>query len=340
MGGSHLVLRTEIDFDQAVRNQDYFLQPLARVIGLLRERGIEFSRTKGDIDLVDCDHGPPVTQRPFILFDRSDGAFLWWRFRPHGRITRELLENPNLLGLVKISKYRNRGMYNGDSLDTSHHGRLIRDRYLAPIPAGSNATVPPISEAAYSRIRLGVGYWGFDQCGPLDDVREADLMRRRPIDVLCAHSVEYACPAISWHRQMVLDQLSRIQGLRSVVGRGRVFLDTNYRELLLRSRICVSPWGWGETCIRDYESLLAGCVLIKPRTDFVDSSLPLDDRHYVACLPDFSDLEQRIRDVLDNWPKYASRAPQLRDYVLQARKPDRISDSYAAVFRESGMCLK
>ena len=29
-------------------------------------------------------------------------------------------------------------------------------------------------------------------------------------------------------------------------------------------------------------------MLIKPRTDFIDSGLPLDDRHYVACEPDFS----------------------------------------------------
>lgn len=82
-------------------------------------------------------------------------------------------------------------------------------------------------------------------------------------------------------------------------------------------------------------ALLAGCVLIKPRTDFIDSSLPLDERHYVACRPDFSDLQQRIREVLDDWPRYAARAPQLREYVVAARKPDRMADCYAAAFRES-----
>ena len=335
MSAGSLVFRTDIDFDQAIRQDDYFLQPLARLVEPLRERGIEFSRTHGEVEFADCDHGPPATGRPLVLFDRSDGAFLWWRFHPRGRITRDLLEASNLLGLIKISRYSNRDTYNCVTVDTSHHARLIGEVHATSMAAGSDAPVSPISESAYSRIRLGVGYWGFDQCGPLIATSDVELAGRRPIDVFCAHSVDYICPAISWHRQVVLDQLARIPGLKTVVGRGRVFLDENYRELLMRSRICVSPWGWGETCIRDYEALLAGCVLIKPRTDFIDSSLPLDERHYVACRPDFSDLQQRIGEVLDDWPRYAARAPQLREYVVAARKPDRMADCYAAAFRDS-----
>ncbi len=92
---------------------------------------------------------------------------------------------------------------------------------------------------------------------------------------------------------------------------------------------------WGETCIRDYEALLAGCVLIKPRTDFIDSAFPLTERNYVACEPDFSDLMDRVRQVLDNWSHHADRALSLRHEVLGARSPDVIADVYAAALRES-----
>ncbi|MBS0203134.1 MAG: hypothetical protein JSS49_09570 [Planctomycetes bacterium] len=339
MGETPLVFRTEINFDRAIQQDDYFLQPMARLVQPLRERGIEFSPTRGDIEFADCEQGPPSTERPFVLFDRTDGAFLWWRFHPHGTIARDLLEVPNLLGLIKISRYSRRETYNCVADDTTHHARLIREIHPVPVSAGSEALVRPISPAAYSRIRLGVGYWGFDQCGPLADLPEFAVTGRRSIDVFCAHSVNYTCPTICWHRQAVLDQLSGIPGIRTVVGRGRVFLDENYRELLLRSRICVSPWGWGETCIRDYEALLAGCVLIKPRTDFIDSALPLDERHYIACRPDFSDLNQRIHEVLDDWPRHAARAPQLRQYVVAARNPGQMADCYAAAFRESVQSL-
>lgn len=309
--------------------------PFAHIHDRLRDRGIEFHPAAGDFVFADSNHDPPAADRPLVLLDRSDGAFLWWRFQPQGQIVRTILESSNLLGLIKISRYRSRHLYNSAKTDCSHHARLIRDVRSSGAPAGSETFVEPISDRAFSRIRLGVGYWAFDQCDPLvlDGGFRED--RKRPIDVFCAVSVDYLCPTISWHRETAIDRLSRLPGIRTVLGRGRVFSDHQYRELLQRSRICVSPWGWGETCIRDYEALLAGCVLIKPRTDFIDSALPLDDRHYVACRPDFADLGERITEVLDQWPAFAARAPELREYVLRARDPNAIADQYAAAIRES-----
>lgn len=333
-----LRFQTDINFGRAIELNDEFLVPFARIQRRLRDRGIEFHPTAGDYVLADSDQGAPPTDRPLVLFDRSDGAFLWWRFKPGGQIVRAILESPNTLGLIKISRYRSHRAYNSEQTDASHHARLIREVQSGQAPAGSDMPVEAISETACSRIRLGVGYWAFDQCAPLADAGNLPSGRKRLIDVFCAVSVDYLCPTISWHRQIALDRLSRMNSLRTVLGRGRVFPDEQYRDLLQRSRICVSPWGWGETCIRDYEALLAGCVLIKPRTDFIDSALPLDDRHYVACRPDFADLGERITQVLDQWPVYAARAPELRDYVLRARNPEAIADQYASALRESVAC--
>ena len=40
-----------------------------------------------------------------------------------------------------------------------------------------------------------------------------------------------------------------------------------YVALLLESRVVVSPWGWGEWSHKDFEIVMAGCVLVKPRVD-------------------------------------------------------------------------
>ncbi len=335
MGAGALRFQTNIDFRRAIELNDEFLMPFARVHERLRERGIEFHPTSGDFIFADSDHGPPPTDRPIVLLDRSDGAFLWWRFQPQGQIVRTILESQDLMGLIKISRYPSRHIYNSEETDSSHHARLIRGSRPAQLPAGSESLIEPISNQAFSRIRLGVGYWAFDQCAPLELDHGFKEARKRPIDVFCAVSVNYVCPTITWHRETAIEQLSRLPGIRTVLGRGRVFPDQQYRELLQRSRICVSPWGWGETCIRDYEALLAGCVLIKPRTDFIESALPLDDRHYVACRPDFADLGERVAEVLDQWPVFAARTPELREYVLRARHPDAIADQYATAIRES-----
>jgi hypothetical protein len=41
----------------------------------------------------------------------------------------------------------------------------------------------------------------------------------------------------------------------------------DYIALLKQSKLVVSPWGWGEWSHKDFEILMSGCVVIKPRTD-------------------------------------------------------------------------
>jgi hypothetical protein len=308
---------------------DEYLVPLARIHHLLPERGIEFATKGGDFILADSDRGPCSWDRPVALVDRSDGAYLYWRFAPQASQIREMLFSNAFTGVIKIARYRSVATYNALIGDQGEHARQVLE--LAPShlqPAGGPAG-PPLTATEYDKLLLGTGYWSFKQCDPLASA-EIDLTGRRPIDVFCAVTVDYRCPIISWHRRQALDRLAELSGPRVVLGRGRVFSPESFRSLMCLSRICVSPWGWGETCYRDYEALLAGCVLIKPRTDFIDSQLPLDDQHYVACRPDLSDLGERIREVLDDWPRHAERREGLRQYVLHARRLDVQADLWAS----------
>ncbi len=325
---------TDVDFAQALAVHDEYLMPLAGIHERLRDYGIEFSATRGDFVFADSDRGPVATDRPTVMLDRADGAFLWWRFLPQEEIARRWLESPNLLGLIKISRYNSLEAYNSSLTAESLHARLIGETGVAALPLGRHNSVPPLTEGAFAKLRLGAGYWAFDQCaqlasGPIDD------WSHRPIDAYCSVSVDYLCPVIKWHRLQALRELRKLPQYRIVLGRGRVFTDQTYRQLMQQSRICVSPWGWGETCYRDYEALLAGCVLIKPRTDFIDSLLPLDDRHYVPCRPDFSDLAECIEQVLSEWVHSVDRRMANRQYVLQARNEDLLTSQWAAALRGS-----
>lgn len=76
-----------------------------------------------------------------------------------------------------------------------------------------------------------------------------------------------------------------------------------YFRQIRSSKIVVSPWGHGEMTIRDYETLWAGAALIKPRTDFLTTApdILVEGVTYTPCKPDWSDLEERIEEVLGNW---------------------------------------
>ena len=73
-----------------------------------------------------------------------------------------------------------------------------------------------------------------------------------------------------------------------------------------RSKIGLSPFGMGELCYRDLELIQWGCLLIKPDMSKVitepDFFKPMET--YVPVKPDWSDLNETIEKILDNFKDY------------------------------------
>ena len=63
-----------------------------------------------------------------------------------------------------------------------------------------------------------------------------------------------------------------------------------------------SPFGWGEVCFRDFESLLAGCVVIKPDCGHFETypDMYRAGETYASVRWDGSDLVAVVRQVLDS----------------------------------------
>jgi hypothetical protein len=73
-------------------------------------------------------------------------------------------------------------------------------------------------------------------------------------------------PSISYQRKLILE---RIAGdprfLTGEVGQGQ------YNRELADSKIVLSPFGWGELCIRDFEAVRSGAMLLKPDMDHLET---------------------------------------------------------------------
>lgn len=305
---------------------DEYTAPFARLLPKLRDRGITFDSQAGDIIFADGASYHADDERPAVLIDRCDTAALWWMFQPNGRVAHRYLQSDKVLALMKISRYSDRRYYQRES-EPVHSRRIRQARGESPAAKDRREQIS-LNQSEYEKLTLGLGFWAFDACGSQTD--DVDFDDARSLDVFCAITVDYDCPHISWHRRAALRGLTEMRNLRSFIARGRVLPPHVYHYLLRQARICVSPWGWGETCHRDYEALAAGCVLIKPKTDFIESLLPLDERHYVACEPDFSDLEEQISRVLGNWSDYRSQREMNRQYVMDGRNTNWLADQCAA----------
>jgi len=76
-----------------------------------------------------------------------------------------------------------------------------------------------------------------------------------------------------------------------------------YVRNLWNSKICLSPFGMGELCFRDFEAIQFGTIILKPSQSKVDSipNIMFDDVTYIPCKYDWSDLEEKIDYILTNF---------------------------------------
>lgn len=204
---------------------------------------------------------------------------------------------PDLLALsdryVKKHAYRDRADYAvariGKSNLTDHvarvHGRSFADNEIPSTPA--------LDPALAARIVVG---WNIG----LDD-KIADLAARmpppsdapRPVDV-CSRAVTTPDNWIHPLRHPVAETLAGMADRFAVlVPHGRVDQDEYYAEMQ-RSTICVSPFGYGELCWRDFEAILCGCLLVKPDMGHVETApdIFVPGVTYVPVRWDYADLPE------------------------------------------------
>jgi len=114
--------------------------------------------------------------------------------------------------------------------------------------------------------------------------------------------------------------------------RARVSQEAYYREMV-SFRIFVSPFGCGELCWRDFESILAGALLAKPDMSHL-TTLPdlfVAGETYAPVAWDYSDLEEVCSRYLDDEPLRQKIALQARRRLISALSEDWFLERFADV---------
>ena len=77
-------------------------------------------------------------------------------------------------------------------------------------------------------------------------------------------------------------------------------LDKEFKQVMKRTKIFPSPFGWGEIGVRDYESFIYGGVLLKPSLEHMLTwpNIFIEGETYVSFNWDYSDLEEKIQGLL------------------------------------------
>jgi hypothetical protein len=134
-------------------------------------------------------------------------------------------------------------------------------------------------------------------------------------------------PSIAFHRKLILEK----------IGSDRRFLlgetgQRRYNRELGNSKIVLSPFGWGELCIRDFEALRSGALLLKPDMDHLETwpDIFFKNKTYVpfswdagdlialvnAFLADEAQRKQTAQNALDAYHDQLKELPRRFDRII------------------------
>ena len=144
----------------------------------------------------------------------------------------------------------------------------------------------------------GPAIMGLRQHLPFDSLlrfprRFTPVKQPRAIPIACRFGIAYPRETIAYQRRRI----------REAIGQ-RVPTDKlSRRAYLAEMRACravVSPFGYGEITLKDFEAFLCGALLIKPDMSHVETwpDLYRDGETIVTHRWDCSDLEERLDDAL------------------------------------------
>jgi hypothetical protein len=186
-----------------------------------------------------------------------------------------------------------------DDYRLSHSSQRIHAHYVDCVDGLSEPTSFEVPDSFPDKLVLG---WNLGlanamqgrlrDCGPTADRPAAE----RPIDISMRVSVDFLEPT-HWyrrHRQRALDTVSALSGRFRVACHNQVLPPREYQKELANSKICLSPWGYGEVCFRDFEVVMAGALLVKPSMEHLvtEPNIYRPGETYLPVRPDFADLEE------------------------------------------------
>jgi hypothetical protein len=144
----------------------------------------------------------------------------------------------------------------------------------------------------------------------------------RPIDIHARLAVE----GTNWYQPMRAECIAAVQALNGVevLTENGVGL-TRYLQELRHSKICFSPFGYGEVCWRDFEAVANGAVLLKPDMSHIrtDPDIFIAGETYMPVAWDLSDFEDKVHLLLEDTALRKQLTENafavLHDYVVQGK---------------------
>ena len=274
------------------------------------------------------------TQRkPLIVFDQTDFSSCYNGYFGNNR---DFIDSDLVKFVCKNSIYTNLELHNHPTFEGTVHGKFCLDSAMLCGDKlngddGEFKNHKKINDKHVAKMNILSNYlWSnIIEKGlmPKFNLSDLDNLHRRPIDILLLGcGSHYWCWHVKWHRSKAADAIRKLPneiircfGLSSenklCKYRNKISWPwpSEFFNLAKNSKIMLSPWGYGELSTRDYEAIICGNIIIKPK--LLNETLEIStfpeiylNKSIVYCKPDFSDLEDKVYQILNSYDTYIDEA--------------------------------
>jgi hypothetical protein len=251
--------------------------------------------------------------------------------------------------------YKAQLLVNRDAYRQPHYGnRIYGDYYhrefgIKDDDPAINRVITRNQDLAKLRVSWNSGLADYSQWGPtimaLRQRIPIDAMLRfprcftppqamRPIPLACRFGFDYARRTVSFQREKIREVMADQLATGKISRRA-------YLAEMRASRAVVSPFGFGEITLKDFEAMLCGALLIKPSIAHLETWPDLfhDGETMAAHRWDLSDLHTVIENVLGDDTKRIEMAnnaqTRYRHHIASADGCDEFCLRFAAIIDEA-----
>lgn len=252
-------------------------------------------------------------QAKLIYYDGDDDACVQWP---------EILKYVDLY--VKKHLFADRELYQKTFIGKSNLTNYVSQKWNLSVEEHDVLQTKPIETEYIDKLYLSHNIGLDEKITALYKDNLKHQFGRKDNDIICRATVAKK----HWIYYLRKDIAPILEGLSSqykvLTPQQRVSQKEYYQELL-SSKICVSPFGYGEICWRDFEAVLCRCLLIKPDMQHIQTepNIFLPYETYIPVQWDFSDLEEKCLYYLahpNERDRIVNRAYQLLEAYYQNKK--------------------